>query len=83
MPSIPFDPKIMIDLPGNKVRTRNLSESIRLSKGESFHLADFNLNYPEFGNHLKGGDIIHANDSIYTLEVDEVSSHGIKIISHS
>ena len=64
------DAKIMIDLPGNKVRTQNLSEPIRLIKGESFFLADYNLNYSQFGNHLKKGDLIHANDSIYTLEVD-------------
>ncbi len=77
------NPTIMIDLPGNKVRTSNLSEPISLIKGESFHLSDDQVNYSEFRKHLKIGDIIYANDSTFTIEVLEITNEGIKMKSHS
>ena len=77
------DAKIMLDLPGNKVRTAKLSEPIRLVKGECFNLYDYQLNYPHFYTHLKKGDIVRANDSIFTLEVVEINNTTIKLLSHS
>lgn len=75
--------KIMIDLPGNKIRTANLSEPIRLIKGECFILCDYQINYPYFYVHLNKGDIVFANDSIYSFEVVESSKSSIKLLSHS
>lgn len=75
--------KIMVDLPGNKVRTANLSEPIRLMKGEVLFLYDYQINYSDFYTHLKKGDIVRANDSIFTLEVVEIDGSIIKLLSHS
>jgi len=77
------DAKIMLDLPGNKVRTVELSEPIRLIKGECFNLYDYQINYSLFYTHLKKGDIVRANDSIFTLEVVEINKTTIKLLSHS
>jgi pyruvate kinase len=74
---------IMLDLPGNKVRTNKLSEPIRLVKGDTFHLTDYQVNYSDFRKHLNPGDLIYANDAIYTLEVIEILDGSIKIKSHS
>lgn len=75
--------KIMIDLPGNKIRTANLSEPIRLIKGEHFTLHDHEVNFPEFKKYLNKGDIVLANDSVFTFEVEEIMEFSIKFLSHS
>jgi pyruvate kinase len=75
--------KIMIDLPGNKIRTKNLIEPLRLVKGEKSTLKNYEVNYPYFFKHLKPGDIIYANDSIFTLELIDVSETIITFLSHS
>jgi len=75
--------EIMMDLPGNKVRTSNLSEPIRLVRGESFILHDYEINYSKFHALLKQGDIVHANDSVYSFEVVEIKEASIKLLSHS
>src|SRR3989338_6503623 len=63
--------RIMLDLPGNKIRTTNLSEPIRLVRGEPFVLYDYQVNYPKFYTKIRKGDRIFANDSIFSFEVLE------------
>lgn len=75
--------KIMMDLPGNKIRTANLAEPISLVRGESFVLHDYEVNYPKFYRHLNKRGIIYANDSIYTLEVLDITGSSVKLLSHS
>jgi pyruvate kinase len=77
------DAKIMIDLPGNKVRTKNLTEPLRLSKGEELILQEYQVNYTNFYQHLKAGDTIYANDSIFTLEVVKIVGNTVQLLSHS
>jgi pyruvate kinase len=77
------DPTIMVDLPGNKVRTHNLSKPIKLVKGEAFELQKHEFNYPSFGDHLKPGDKVYANDSIYEFEVLGVTGGTVKFKSLS
>jgi len=81
--SILPDARIMMCLPGNKIRTANLSEPIRLTKGESFILHDYEINYPFVTRFLKKGDIVLANDSIFSFEVVEAIDNSIKLLSHS
>ncbi|VAX18029.1 hypothetical protein MNBD_NITROSPINAE02-66, partial [hydrothermal vent metagenome] len=76
------EPKIMIDLPGAKVRTCNLPEPIRLVKGDTFELSDYQINYPGSFGLIKPGDKILANDSNYRLEVTAVNGDSVKILSH-
>lgn len=77
------NPKIMLDLPGNKVRMNGLSEPIRLNKGEIFELHDYLVNYPQFYTHLKPGDSVSTNDSTFILEVKQIEGTTIKLMSHS
>lgn len=74
--------RLLVDLPGNKVRTAHLSDPIRLRKGELFDLHPFQLNFPDFHRFLKKGDIILANDSIYRFRVESVSGAAIKLFSY-
>ncbi len=75
--------EIMIDLPGNKIRTKNLLKPIRLINGQTIELFDYQVNYQVFFTHLNKADIIHANDSEIKLEVKEINNSSIKLISHS
>ncbi len=77
------DPLIMLDLPGNKVRTKNLFDPIRLVKGYTVDLHKSQVNYPEFYTLLKPGDIILAQDATLTLKVKSVSNETIHAESHS
>ena len=65
--------KILMDLPGNKVRTANLEMPIKISKDQSFELDFDQTNYKEFYSHLKIGDIVWANDSIFQFSVKEIN----------
>lgn len=63
---------ILMDLPGNKVRTANLAEPIQIFKGETFELGFDQTNYNQFYSHLKIGDVVWANDSIFEFSVDSI-----------
>ena len=75
--------RIMVDLPGNKVRTANLTTPVMLEKGEVFEFHREQFNYQDFYKHLSVGDILRANDSIYKLEVVGIEGTTIKLKSHS
>ncbi|MAG15590.1 pyruvate kinase [Candidatus Woesearchaeota archaeon] len=75
--------KILIDLPGNKIRTKNLRNPIRLLKEKPFFLGFDQTNFSDFHKHIKPGDKVYANDSIYNFTVDEIKDGFIKFISHS
>jgi len=64
--------KILMDLPGNKVRTANLSNPIKISKDKNFELGFDQTNYNEFYSHLKIGDVVWANDSIFEFSVIKI-----------
>lgn len=74
---------VMIDLPGNKVRTHNLSEPINVKIGEKFILNNNEVNYSNFFKHLNENDIIWANDSTLKFEVIEIGDEKLELISHS
>ncbi len=74
---------ILLDLPGNKVRTANISVGIELKKGEPFALAAAQFNYPEFYRHLKPGMTAWANDSVFEFEVLSADSDKITFRSKS
>ena len=76
-------PKIMLDLPGNKIRTQGLFDPICLEKGQTFELHDHQINYPGFSANLKKNDMILTNDSTIKLEVKDVKRGVITIVSHS
>lgn len=78
------DAAILMDLPGNKVRTKNLpNNGIELSKGKKFTIPNESFNYPEFYHHLKPGMTAWANDSVFEFEVIDVDSEKITFLSKS
>jgi len=70
--------KILMDLPGNKVRTCGFDQGyINLEEGETFSLSFEQMNYINFYKHLKIGDIVWANDSIFkfkVIKIDKINS---------
>ncbi len=75
--------QILIDLPGNKVRTKNINLPIKLQVGTEFTLTNKDVNYSNFFDHLKIGDTIWANDSTLKFEVLSVNSTEVQLLSHS
>jgi pyruvate kinase len=77
--------EILMDLPGNKVRTANLEESIIIENGKKFTLSFNQTNYHDFHKHLKPGDTVWANDSTFKFLVENIdpSEQKIEFLSHS
>ena len=71
--------KIMVDLPGNKIRTHGLSNPIRLIKDEIFKLHNYEVNFPNFYKYLNPGDTILACDSVYKLRVIDIKGSTISL----
>ena len=77
------DAEILLDLPGNKIRTANMPTSIPVRKGESFTLRCDQFNYPDYYQHIQPGMTVWANDSIFEFIVQEVSAEQITFLSKS
>lgn len=78
------DAEILMDLPGNKVRTKELpNEGIELIKGKEFTIPNTCFNYPDFHCHLKQGMTAWANDSVFEFEVLRQDEKGITFLSKS
>lgn len=74
---------ILMDLPGNKVRTAHIEEGICLEKGKEFTIPSSCFNYPQFYKHLKPGMTAWANDSIFEFEVISADADKIIFLSKS
>ncbi len=78
------DADILMDLPGNKVRTKNLPNGeIHLEEGKMFSIPSECFNYVDFYKHITPGMITWANDSIFKFEVVEVNAKEIQFKSYS
>lgn len=77
------DSQILLDLPGNKVRTANIQKGIQLKKGETFKLNNNQFNYSDFYRHLKPGMTAWANDSVFEFEVVSANEDGVVFLSKS
>lgn len=77
------DAKILIDLPGNKVRTENVDDPIVVERGKTFSMFSSQFNYKEFYRCIKKGDQVLASDSTLTFEVISTDSTTIQLLSHS
>ena len=77
------DCRLMIDLPGNKVRTGWLDRPIPLVKGERFTLRPGQLNWPDWSHWIEGGQIVLAHDARYRLEIEDVVDGAVVLMSHS
>lgn len=73
--------KILLDLPGNKIRTNNILQPIVLKAGKEFDLRADQFNYPGFISFLKPDDQVLANDSRYLFTVKQVQNHAVTFVS--
>ncbi len=80
------DANILMDLPGNKVRTANFEHGyIDINENEEFDIKFSQMNYKEFFKHIKVGDEVWANDSIFKFVVKniDISLSTITLLSYS
>jgi len=72
---------ILLDLPGNKVRTRGTN--IAIKKGEKFMIPSDGFNYDKFYTLLSPGMTVWANDSVFEFEVISADEKQIEFLSKS
>ena len=78
------DAKILMDLPGNKIRTANFEYGfIDIEENQEFEIAFYQFNFKDFYKYIKPGDIVLANDSIFKFEVVKIDEVNKKIIFKS
>lgn len=75
--------RILLDLPGNKIRTSALPQPIPLKAGKTFELRPDQLNHPPFLAHLKPGDILLANDSLLKFKVEGRNGDHVTLLSYT
>ena len=74
------DAKILMDLPGNKVRTSNIANGgLKIEENKIFSLQFDQFNFVDFYKFIKVGDVIWANDSTYEFHVDSICNTTKKI----
>lgn len=77
------NPKIIMDLPGNKIRTANLDKPIQVKKGQEFTLNASNTNFPDFKKYLEKNHIVYADDSTLMFKVIECYRNQLLFTSFS
>lgn len=78
------DADILMDLPGNKIRTANLPNGeIRLENGKQFSIPSECFNYKYFYKNIQPGMTAWANDSVFEFEVIAADAEKITFLSKS
>ncbi len=72
--NLPSGVPILLDLPGNKVRTEGITTPIDLVAGQAFDLKPENLTFRSLGARLKAGYRISAADGAIQLEVTGIEN---------
>lgn len=75
---LPAGVEILLDLPGNKIRTDNIKDAIPLTAGQEFILKPENLTYRPLYKSLKKGDLISAADGTIQLQVTAIEGENVK-----
>lgn len=75
--------KILIDLPGNKIRTSGILKPIEVKKDKDFSLKINQFNYKDFYKLIKPKMEVFANDSTFLFIVKEVRDKEIIFTSKS
>lgn len=78
--NLPPGVEILLDLPGNKIRTDNLEAPVILETGQDFVLKAENLTYPPLYTRLRPGARISAADGAIQLEVTDI--RGTEVHTH-
>lgn len=75
------DADILLDLPGNKVRTSGTN--IAIEKGKPFSIPADGFNYKDFYKLLSPGMTVWANDSVFEFEIIRADEKQIEFLSKS
>jgi pyruvate kinase len=75
--SLPKGLEVLLDLPGNKIRTDNVAEPIALAAGETFVIPPDRVTWRPLFTRVRPGDRISAADGAIQLEVVEVRGEDI------
>ena len=75
---LPAGVEILLDLPGNKIRTDGFEKPIELETGSEFVLEPTMLTYPPLHKSLKTGDVISAADGTIRLEVLAIDGDDVR-----
>ena len=75
--------RIMLDLPTNKIRTRNLDDSIAFDRGGRFSLHLPSLNYPVLHEIVRVGDVVTVNDGRNRLRIVRIGDSAIEFEAES
>ena len=71
---------ILIDLPGNKVRVKG---EYHLNDGQVIDIPSDCFTYSDYWKLLKPGEVVLANDSVFTLKVQSADSTKVSFLSYS
>ncbi len=75
--NLPSGVEILLDLPGNKIRTDNIAEPIDLRAGDTFVIPPNRVTYRPLYTRVHAGDRISAADGAIQLDVVEVKGEDI------
>ena len=75
------DAVILLDLPGNKVRTANLNVPIKFQNGKEFSILSRQINYQGFYKYVKKGDSVWANDSVFRFTIQQADEEQIVLLA--
>lgn len=75
---LPRGVKILLDLPGNKIRIRNLKNPLVFKAGQEIVLKSDNFTYEGFPRLVKKGDIISCSDGAVKMRVVSAEKNSIR-----
>ena len=75
--SLPRGVKILLDLPGNKIRIRNLKRPLAFKAGQEITLKSDNFTYEGFLRLVKKGDIFSCSDGTVKMRVVSVKKNSV------
>ena len=79
--SVGQDVDILLDFPGNKIRTKNLAKPRVVTADQPFTMCADEFNYPGFLSHLRPGNVLLANDSKLRFVVESCDAETAQFIA--
>ena len=70
---------VMIDIPGSKIRTKNIFRPIALRQGETLVLERSNFNFESFIDYVEAGDALASTDGQLTLLIQEKTAEKMSL----
>jgi pyruvate kinase len=75
--------KVLIDVPGNKVRTTNFPGPLVVEEGKALTLDASHFNYPEIIEYIRPGHVLLAADATLRFRVDQVEGECVRLIAET